>query len=399
MAECFYCEKDNEKRKALMLDVCELPYSIVYLFRDQKNKGRCVVAFKGHKTEYFQLTPEENAGYFADVAKVAKVLDELYHPDKINYATYGDGMEMDAIASSVIGGTLMSGGVAFLPGTLLGVLIQGVIQTFITFQGTLSAWWTRIIIALLLCLFCAVPAFAEMPLVMDTYELFKPEVTAELEQKAQDASAGHGVNVYLLTVADIGGQNVREFAKDWYRSNDLGYGEGKSGILFLIALDSRDYVTITYGGGVTAFTDYRIAQIEDKIVPMLSDGSYYKASDTYIEMCADTLDFYAEKGAPLDSGNDPAKGWIKWVFVFVIPLAVASIVCGIFYAQMKTANEQTHANAYMPAEGLALSVVEDTYTHTTETERYDPVKNDSSSSSSGSSTDSDGFGGSSGGKF
>ena len=36
--------------------------------------------------------------------------------------------------------------------------------------------------------------------------------------------------------------------------------------------------------------------------------------------------------------------------------------CGIFYAQMKTANEQTHANAYMPAEGLALSVVEDTYT-------------------------------------
>ncbi len=228
--------------------------------------------------------------------------------------------------------------------------------------------------ALVLCLLCAVPAFAEMPLVMDTYELFKPEATAELEQKAQDASAGHGVNVYLLTVSDIGGQNVREFAKDWYRDYDLGYGEGKSGILFLIALDSRDYVTITYGGGVTAFTDYRIAQIEDKIVPMLSDGTYYKASETYIEMCADTLDFYAEKGAPLDSGNDPAKGWIKWVFVFVIPLAVACIVCGIFYAQMKTANEQTHANAYMPAEGLALSVVEDTYTHTTETEKYDPVK-------------------------
>ena len=177
--------------------------------------------------------------------------------------------------------------------------------------------------ALVLCLLCAVPAFAEMPLVMDTYELFKPEATAELEQKAQDASAGHGVNVYLLTVDDIDGQNVREFAKDWYRNYDLGYGDGKSGILFLIALDSRDYVTITYGDGVTAFTDYRIAQIEDKIVPMLSDGSYYKASDTYIEMCADTLDFYAEKGAPLDSGNDPAKGWVKWVFVFAIPLVAA----------------------------------------------------------------------------
>lgn len=161
--------------------------------------------------------------------------------------------------------------------------------------------------ALVLCLLCAVPAFAEMPLVMDTYELFKPEVTAELEQKAQDASAGHGVNVYLLTVADIGGQNVREFAKDWYRSYDLGYGEGKSGILFLIALDSRDYVTITYGGGVTAFTDYRIAQIEDKIVPMLSDGTYYKASDTYIEMCADTLDFYADRVRRWTAATTPPR--------------------------------------------------------------------------------------------
>ena len=98
----------------------------------------------------------------------------------------------------------------------------------------------------------------------------------EVPQIDDDTEGARNINEmigYLLTVADIGGQNVREFAKDWYRSYGLGYGEGKSGILFLIALDSRDYVTITYGG-VTAFTDYRIAQIEDKIVPMLSDRSY-----------------------------------------------------------------------------------------------------------------------------
>ena len=74
------------------------------------------------------------------------------------YPLHAVSMEMDAIASSVIGGTLMTGGVAFLPGTLLGVMIQGIIQTFITFQGTLSAWWTRIIIALLLCLFIVIQA-------------------------------------------------------------------------------------------------------------------------------------------------------------------------------------------------------------------------------------------------
>ena len=80
-------------------------------------------------------------------------------------------------------------------------------------------------------------------------------------------------------------------------------------------------------------------------------------------------------------------------------MRVACIDCGIFNAQRTTASVQSHANADVPAEGRTWSVVDDSHTRTTETETYDPVKNDSSSSSSGSSTDSDGFGGSSGGKF
>ena len=251
--------------------------------------------------------------------------------------------------------------------------------------------------ALVLCLLCAVPAFAEMPLVMDTYELFKPEATAELEQKAQDASAGHGVNVYLLTVSDIGGQNVREFAKDWYRNYDLGYGEGKSGILFLIALDSRDYVTITYGGGVTAFTDYRIEQIEDAVVPYLSDNDWAEAASEYLSMCADTLDFYAEHGEPLDVDND-TSGWpILLLIVIGVPMIIAGIVCGVLYSQMKTARLKTEANDYIGA-GLKLRVQVDNYTHTDRVQVYDPP-HEESSSSGGSSVDSDGFGGSSGGSF
>ena len=67
-------------------------------------------------------------------------------------------MEMDAIASSVIGGTQLMGGVGFMPGTLLGVMIQGTILTIISFQGTLSAWWTKIVVGLLLCLFIIMQA-------------------------------------------------------------------------------------------------------------------------------------------------------------------------------------------------------------------------------------------------
>lgn len=63
------------------------------------------------------------------------------------------GFEMEAIAASVIGGTLLTGGVGNVFGSLFGVLIKGTIETFITFQGTLSSWWTKITIAALLAFF------------------------------------------------------------------------------------------------------------------------------------------------------------------------------------------------------------------------------------------------------
>jgi simple sugar transport system permease protein len=70
------------------------------------------------------------------------------------YALHATGLELDAIAAVVIGGTLLTGGVGYVAGTLFGVLILGTIQTLISFDGTLSSWWTRIVIGALLFLFC-----------------------------------------------------------------------------------------------------------------------------------------------------------------------------------------------------------------------------------------------------
>lgn len=63
------------------------------------------------------------------------------------------GVELDAIAAVVIGGTLLTGGSGFVAGTLVGVLIMGLIQTYIVFDGTLSSWWTKIVIGFLLFAF------------------------------------------------------------------------------------------------------------------------------------------------------------------------------------------------------------------------------------------------------
>lgn len=69
------------------------------------------------------------------------------------YALHAMGMELDAIAATVIGGTLLTGGSGFVLGTALGVLVLGTIQTVVNFQGTLSSWWTRIVIGALLLVF------------------------------------------------------------------------------------------------------------------------------------------------------------------------------------------------------------------------------------------------------
>ena len=66
------------------------------------------------------------------------------------------GLEMDAISSAVIGGTLLSGGVGTPIGSLFGVLIKGTISSLITAQGTLSSWWVRIVLSALLCFFIVI---------------------------------------------------------------------------------------------------------------------------------------------------------------------------------------------------------------------------------------------------
>lgn len=87
------------------------------------------------------------------LATLAGIVFSIY--TQAGYALAGVGVELDAIASVVIGGTLLSGGVGTVLGTLFGVGIQGLIQTYINFDGTLSSWWTKIAIGILLFIFIA----------------------------------------------------------------------------------------------------------------------------------------------------------------------------------------------------------------------------------------------------
>lgn len=66
------------------------------------------------------------------------------------------GMEMNAIASSIIGGTMLTGGVGNIIGTLFGVMSLSTIQNIVSSAGLDQAWWTGITIAAMLCLFLVI---------------------------------------------------------------------------------------------------------------------------------------------------------------------------------------------------------------------------------------------------
>lgn len=87
------------------------------------------------------------------MAAAGGILFSLY--TQSGYPLAAVGIELDAIAATVIGGTLLSGGYGSIVGTALGVLILGLIQLYVTLQGTLSSWVAKIATGALLLVFIA----------------------------------------------------------------------------------------------------------------------------------------------------------------------------------------------------------------------------------------------------
>jgi simple sugar transport system permease protein len=130
---------------------------LVFLFLKFTKFGRSIYAVGGNEQSALlmglnvrkvKLRVYVINGFLASLAGFAFALNSCG-----GFVEQARGFEMEAIASSVIGGTLLTGGVGNVIGSLFGVLIKGTIESLITFQGTLSSWWTKIAIAALLCFF------------------------------------------------------------------------------------------------------------------------------------------------------------------------------------------------------------------------------------------------------
>ena len=98
-----------------------------------------------NRTKFMAYTIE---GFLASLAGLVFCLNTTS-----GFVEQARGFEMDAIASAVIGGTMLTGGVGTIVGTVFGVLIKATIETLIRCQGTLSSWWNKIVLSTILCFF------------------------------------------------------------------------------------------------------------------------------------------------------------------------------------------------------------------------------------------------------
>lgn len=89
MENCLYC-KNKALLDELMIKICDLDVSTLYLFREQSHPGRVVLAYKDHVGEQFEIPEEDYLKFMQDVRRVGMALKALFHPAKINFGAYSD---------------------------------------------------------------------------------------------------------------------------------------------------------------------------------------------------------------------------------------------------------------------------------------------------------------------
>jgi diadenosine tetraphosphate (Ap4A) HIT family hydrolase len=89
VSECLYCQ-NNETLHRLMIKICDLEVSQLFLFKEQSYPGRCNVVYRNHAVEFHELSDEQRNAFMRDVATAGRAIASAFKPDKINYGAYAD---------------------------------------------------------------------------------------------------------------------------------------------------------------------------------------------------------------------------------------------------------------------------------------------------------------------
>lgn len=246
----------------------------------------------------------------------------------------------------------------------------------------LLAW--ALFLAFALALASAFPAAAaDIDLITDEPYVLSDEEYLDLNEQADALAAKHNCEVAVVVIATMDDEDdATGFAEFVYDHYNLGSGADKSGLLLFLSLAEQEYALLARGYGDTAFTAYGQDLLMDQLLPLLADGAYYEAFQTYL----DTADEYLQKakdGSPVDNNSttavavggetktddDSSQFGFRLAATILLPLLVAGLLCMNWKGQMQTARFATTADLYIPADGFRLTGQEDQFLFRTEERR------------------------------
>ena len=229
---------------------------------------------------------------------------------------------------------------------------------------------SALIVAILLCAVfpLAVMADSSAAKLIDGAGLFSSSEAEEVTRTLEAVSSKYDVDIAVLTTDGLDGKTIRDFADDYYDQHAYGTGADKSGVLWVIDMDSRESYVTTSGEGITAVTDYGESLLADTVNPYLGSGDYVGAMKAY----AETMDNYFEKereGQPVDTYEDGQREKTTSAGAYAaggvvsagIGFGISFAITGSMKKKMKTVRRQSSANAYADENGLHLVENSDRY--------------------------------------
>ena len=242
---------------------------------------------------------------------------------------------------------------------------------------------------------------ADQPKIVDEADLLTSSEEQALEARARAIVQKYGMDVVILTVDSTDGQFIESFADDYYDNNGYGLGSDYSGVLLMLAMNTREWAISTCGGGIYAVTDYGIQMLFSKIADDLSMGDYYSAFDRYLEeletyyevyAAGDTLDGFApEYDGPgsFEPGTgiyyeDSREFSISRVILtsLVIGAVVGAVALWIMRSGMKTAKRQSGAVSYLTNGSVHFLKRQDFYLYSRTSRTTKPQNNGGSGNGS-----------------
>lgn len=240
---------------------------------------------------------------------------------------------------------------------------------------------------------------AGLPKVVDNADLLTEDETSRLSDLANGLTEELEIDIIIVTTWGLDGKTAMEYADDFYDQNGYGCGPDNSGILLLLAMESREWYMSTCGEAIYIFTDYGLDRLGEQILPYLSDGAYFDAFRVWMNALPGYVDAY-RNGSPYDGYVEPdeyipvggeeivhyqpdaeiAPG-ARFLIALVIGAVAALIVVLIMRSKMNTARFQKHAVDYLKDGSYRMHRRSDVYLYSRVSKTPKPKNNGGGGSS------------------